>query len=349
MPVVPAAKHKGHLTTINPLHYQIDIPRGRVRAGDPIHDPLASGYHPSGLMWYHTHPHGYARAQLNGGTSGFISVGGVCDNLTHDSHACREDNWNLHYIGLKDVQLDNKGVDAQGRPSFMFGKGYDIALCADDAARAKATGRTLKGECNGPGPKPGKWLFTLNGMLYPTIKTIPGKIDVWLMANMSPNVSYNLQLVRASDGVPQQVKVLAVDGVSTDQYTHRHRVHDAGQPGRDHAQPGSRRVHLPADGLLHGTGRMARRRSGEGRHRRAGSACGGVSSARGSKGFNRVRSLFPVIRARALAARLCSCGREGSLRQGRRAPCGLHLAAQGSEESVFQGNFRSVFGNPGTA
>jgi FtsP/CotA-like multicopper oxidase with cupredoxin domain len=220
-PVNPAAaEHKGHLTTSNPIHYEIDIPRGRVRQGDPIHDPLSTGYHPSGLMWYHTHPHGYSRAQLNGGTSGFISVGGVCDNLVRDDGSCREDSWNLHYIGLKDVQLDNKGtVDAQGRSAFAFGKGYDFALCANDMARAKTANRTFKGECNGPGPKPGKWLFTLNGMLYPTIKTIPGKTDVWLMANMSPNVSFNLQVVRVSDGALQQVKVLAVDGVSADQYT----------------------------------------------------------------------------------------------------------------------------------
>jgi FtsP/CotA-like multicopper oxidase with cupredoxin domain len=218
MPVAPASKHKEHLTTINPLHYQIDIPRGRVRGGDPVHDPLATGYHPSGIMWYHTHPHGYTRAQLNGGASGFISVGGVCDNLTVDNQACREDVWNLHYIALKDTQVDPKGVDQQGRHRFSFAKGYDMTLCADDAANAKATGKTLKGECNGTAAKPGKWLFTLNGMLYPTIKTVPGKIDVWMLANMSPNVSYNLQLIRAADGAPQPVKVLAVDGVSSGQY-----------------------------------------------------------------------------------------------------------------------------------
>jgi FtsP/CotA-like multicopper oxidase with cupredoxin domain len=213
-----ASGHKGHLITISPLHYQIDIPKGRVRAGDPVHDPLATGYHPSGVMWYHTHPHGYTRAQLSGGASGFISVGSVCDDLAYGGQGCQENNWNLHYIALKDVQLDNKGADARGGPRFKFARGYDMTLCEEAAKKAKASGGTLKGECDGPGPKPGKWLFTLNGVVYPTIRTLPGKIDVWMLANMSPNVSYNLQIVRASDGAPQKVKVLGVDGVSAEHY-----------------------------------------------------------------------------------------------------------------------------------
>lgn len=210
--------HAGHLTSINPLHYVIDIPAGRFQPGDWRHNPLASGRHPSGLMWYHTHPHGYARAQLNGGTSGFISIGGVCDNLKYDGQSCREESWNLRYIGLKDVQIEKRESSFGGQPRYAFARTYDPKFCAESAASALKKKTPLPGECDGAGPNPGKWLFTLNGMIHPTIESVPGKIEVWLLANTSPNVSYRLQLARASDGALQQVKVLAVDGVAADDY-----------------------------------------------------------------------------------------------------------------------------------
>ncbi len=67
-----------HGVTNNRLEHEIRIP------GTPGVNSIADGQHPSGLFWYHPHPHGYSRGQVNGGTTGVITVGRLSD------YACTE-------------------------------------------------------------------------------------------------------------------------------------------------------------------------------------------------------------------------------------------------------------------
>lgn len=74
-----------HGVVPNPLAYSIAIP------GKPGVNSLQSGQHPSGVFWYHPHPHGYSRPQVSGGTTGVITVGALgrlC--LHHAAHRRRQ-------------------------------------------------------------------------------------------------------------------------------------------------------------------------------------------------------------------------------------------------------------------
>jgi hypothetical protein len=165
-----AGMHSGHSIFDQPMQYDIAIPPHRPPYGDTT---MASGTHPSGLFWYHPHPHGYSRPQLNGGTSGLITVGNLCDYVRLDGRRCLlpspED---FIDIALKDIQIT--GPDGKG--GFPFSSDYDSTRCT----------MPHPGKCDFAG---GEWLFTLNGMLYPTIKASSGKPQVWRLANTSPNVT----------------------------------------------------------------------------------------------------------------------------------------------------------------
>ena len=198
-------EHHGHGLTDLPLHYDDYIP------GQPGVNSLASGEHPSGLFWYHPHAHGYSRAQIQGATTSALTVGDLTDYACPDGDGqpgnCTITNATIRVMVLKDAQLVSNGG--------QWGTIYlpESTLCT-------ATGGVREGECQGTETNlgPTKWVFTVNGVQYPTAHIPAGKMEIWRIVNASQDVTYNLSIRKRGDNstyLPYQV--LARDGVSISQ------------------------------------------------------------------------------------------------------------------------------------
>lgn len=203
--------HKGHGLTDFPLHYVDLIP------GEPGVNSMASGQHPSGLFWYHPHPHGFSKFQLSGGTTGVLTVGALTDYACPPGDGspgnCTISNANIRVMALKNTGI----APINGSPYYGMIGDTESTFCAP-------TGGTRDGECQGveTGINGGKWVFTVNGVEFPTIRTKLGKMEIWRIANTSSDMTFRLSIVR--EGAPTKAlpfQVLAVDGVSVAQpYKH---------------------------------------------------------------------------------------------------------------------------------
>ena len=203
-----SSAHGMHGTTNAPLDYEIHIP------GHPGVNSLATGEHPSGLLWFHPHPHGYSRPQVEGGTTGVLTVGELADyacpfNLLQNGK-CPPIALPLlkpeRFLELKDAQI-GKAVDG----SWHFNAAYTSTLCGNGVP-------VLAGECSA-GDGSGKWVFTVNGVQFPQIAASSGAAEIWRIANTSANVSYDLAVLkgRGLNGSPIGFQVLSIDGVSVGQ------------------------------------------------------------------------------------------------------------------------------------
>jgi FtsP/CotA-like multicopper oxidase with cupredoxin domain len=204
----PIVSHAGHRVLSSPMQYGITIP------GKPHQNGLGTGEHPSGLFWYHPHPHGFSRMQTGGGTTGLITVGDLGD------YACKENPRGrrcpaasapsqVRYLELKDAQLSSK--PAGGVYSLL--PEYTSGACG-----ARASGDQRRGQCLFD-DKTGIWVFTVNGVQYPVIQDGKPDVDeVWRIANVSANVTYLLQLQdKENRSQLKPFRLLALDGVSVAQ------------------------------------------------------------------------------------------------------------------------------------
>ena len=166
------------------LRHRISIPAKPTQPGQA--DALESGKHPSGLFWFHPHPHGYSASQLSGGTTGLITIGSIGDYAAH-LPAQSPQQQNMRFLMLKDAQIEPK--PGGGR---VFRATSDTALCAK---APPGKGFWPDGECIGDGDA--RWVFTVNGVEKPRIAADvrPGEAELWRIANASPTVSYHLSLV----------------------------------------------------------------------------------------------------------------------------------------------------------
>ena len=211
-----AAHHHGVIAA--PMRYDITIP------GKPGENGLGPHQHPSGLFWYHPHPHGYSRTQVSGGTTGLITVGGLAD------YACLPDallpagpckkvdlaGFRVRTVELKDAQISPFGPQGGWR----LNAAYDSHACK----LVLAPGELRNGECQGATTDSGdhtglKWVVTVNGLQFPTVRAQIGKGEIWRIANASPNFTYDLSIVPtgSTSAAGTDFQVLAVDGVSVDQ------------------------------------------------------------------------------------------------------------------------------------
>ena len=116
----------------------------RLENGDIRYSYVIPSDHPSGMYWFHPHPHGLSEVQVSNGLSGLLSIGKFRDtsyigcNITASPHvaglgACRDQqaqqeeleaerradahggSFNIRYLGLKDIQV-SKLRDRAGRP-----------------------------------------------------------------------------------------------------------------------------------------------------------------------------------------------------------------------------------------
>lgn len=164
--------------------------------------------HPSGLFWYHPHPHGMSGPQVAGGLSGLMTIGSPSDHLRLPSfNAGVEDK----LLMLKDIQLSRHGREA----NWHVKNDINWHACINDDGSQTATvpGACLNGDSSA-------WLFTVNGQLNPMIEVAEDSPQVWRIANTSANVTYQLELVEvAPDGheTPLAFQVVGIDGVAIGQ------------------------------------------------------------------------------------------------------------------------------------
>ena len=190
---LPSMQDPGLDYTDQPINYDIYIPKN----------------HPSGLFWFHPHAHGLALNQVSEGLAGIITVGSPDDYLSLRGKRGMPAGAKVRHLILKDMQVhaDNTVVDQEdpdfcehdpsfaNRPGFCPGTTYTT----DEGEVVDHTG--------------GKWIFSINGQVFPTISVVHGNGEVWRITNTSGSRAYDLQLIdNAGKALP--VQVLAVDGVS---------------------------------------------------------------------------------------------------------------------------------------
>jgi FtsP/CotA-like multicopper oxidase with cupredoxin domain len=184
------------------MDYDIRLPGA---PGQSRHDP---GGHPSGVFWFHPHPHGYAGLLTTGGTTGVISVGAVADYacVRAPSGGCAPDAVPVRDLLLKDAQV---APDHDGW-RLLYDRDYDL----EDAC-AGGKGGDRHGQCSDW--KGRRWLFTVNGVRYPVIGDMkPGRAEVWRIVNASPNITYRLRLRPVAGGAPLPFQVLSLEGAGAD-------------------------------------------------------------------------------------------------------------------------------------
>jgi len=191
--------------------------------------------HPSGLNWYHPHVHGSSEAQVGGGMSGLLTVGDLWDDLyincalpgsraaaTQPSARCATSSAAMaersarvrvreRFLLIKDVQIARQRSGTYGRVS-----PFDKQLCDGGANRL--------GYCsNAPGDR--RWVFSVNGVAYPTVSVAQSQSEIWRIANASADVTYRLQWVvtQGSGNLPVgtvlPVRVLSHDGATLNSST----------------------------------------------------------------------------------------------------------------------------------
>jgi L-ascorbate oxidase len=196
-----------HNKATSEINYQIKIP------GTPGVSAMAPGDHPSGIYWFHPHVHTLAKEQVSGGLTGMINVGRLSDyaclSPSPDS-LCSNAQPPLRHMLLKDIQLENLNPAAHSA-TVLFDQ--DAGFCEGHE------GDALKGHCNHSDATgtTGKWLFTINGSVYPELVIPPAESRVWRIQNASANVTYDLRFegegwpASRDGGMPFQV--LSLDGV----------------------------------------------------------------------------------------------------------------------------------------
>lgn len=169
----------------------------------------------SGMFWFHPHIHGFSQKMVNAGLSGAIQVGSLCDGKhlmpADQAKLCKngEPQIRERFMLLKDIQLtkiDEKKKTAELRP-------YNIFL--DCSGQKKPIDYSkVKGGCeiNGnSGEDADLWLFLINGARYPTVELKPGAQEIWRIANVGANASYDLALLD-EDGNKTDFQVINIDG-----------------------------------------------------------------------------------------------------------------------------------------
>jgi suppressor of ftsI len=148
--------------------------------------------HPSGLYWYHTHPHGESYRQVLDGMSGAIVIEGI----------------ESYFPAL--AGLPERVLVVRGR---SIGK---------DAQSAELKQRVdLSSEVCGGEKEPPEEIMIVNGVLRPQIGIAPGERQFWRIVNASADRYVDLQV----EG--QTFEIVAMDGMPIARYDPDHRTRSA--------------------------------------------------------------------------------------------------------------------------
>ena len=146
------------------LRYTVDIPLNQ----------------PSGLYWYHTHPHGESYQQDLDGMSGAIVVEGI-ERYVPKLRALKE-----RILVLRDAEVDQDDENS---------KRFKTAVAIPQSPCGQAAGGVGR-------------IFTVNGVVRPKISIAPGEKQFWRIVNASPDLYADLafdsekMVVVALDGMP---------------------------------------------------------------------------------------------------------------------------------------------------
>jgi FtsP/CotA-like multicopper oxidase with cupredoxin domain len=203
-------------TTVNPHKTH-----SMISAGSSIHYGISIPQdHPLGPAWFHPHMHGIAKKQVSGGLSGMIMVGDTrdygCVRVSNDGKSCGEKipaGIRQRFMLIKDAQILHP---MSGLATMQYDQKADF--CKENL-------NVFSGYCNnGDAMKPGDWVFSINGVMYPSLAVDNAGAEIWTIQNASANVTYDLTLSGAgwgSDATPsatQFVKrgmpfhVISIDG-----------------------------------------------------------------------------------------------------------------------------------------
>jgi FtsP/CotA-like multicopper oxidase with cupredoxin domain len=163
-----------HGTNVAPSCHQDEVIHTIINPGETFSYNVAfPADEPPGLYWYHPHIHGIAEPAVQGGASGVIVIDGI------------------EILQPAVAELAQR-----------------ILVVRDQVVAGNPT----------PGSAVPAWDLTLNyvPIAYPAltpavIKMAPGKKQFWRVANASANTILDLQVLY--DGKPQQISLVALDGV----------------------------------------------------------------------------------------------------------------------------------------
>jgi FtsP/CotA-like multicopper oxidase with cupredoxin domain len=228
--------------------YRVDVPAtlpGRLLGA--TNSPTA---YPSGLTWFHAHIHGKTMDDVASGQAGLVSIGDTVGSLLATPGALAADQAALRatvtkYMALRDIQVaapsgSNPAIAPAGtQATWLRGatSEYDFQACREGSFPSpKVAGTTNvtggNGWCghsglryinasvnhshdtNGMSPDT-RWLFTVNGQMFPDVTIASGSNHLWRVANLSDSQTYVLQLTEDSTGQQQPMQVVTVDGVVT--------------------------------------------------------------------------------------------------------------------------------------
>lgn len=163
-----------HGLSVPPTCHQDDVLQTAVRPGaDFEYRVTIPRDEPPGLYWYHPHPHGFSERQVQGGASGALIVEGL-ENVYPSLAGLRE-----RVIVLREQPLTNPGYLDSHIPAWDVSINYVPVIF--------------------PGYQPA------------TIATAPPRKELWRVLNAGANTILDLQVV--VQGLPQAVKIVALDGV----------------------------------------------------------------------------------------------------------------------------------------
>ncbi|HXS77233.1 MAG TPA: multicopper oxidase domain-containing protein [Terracidiphilus sp.] len=193
---LPAMVHPDLTATDQPIQYDIYIPPN----------------HPSGMFFFHPHVHGLGVNQISEGLEGILVIGSVQDVASKTANFELPPNFSTRYIHIRDMQVLANG-DAQDQE--------DPEFCAPQPE----TGDMREGYCNGTNlsePEPGsvtnyiggKWFFTVNGLVYPTLNIDQKNGEVWRLLNGSATRAYDLTIKNDKNHAPVLFQVISLDGVA---------------------------------------------------------------------------------------------------------------------------------------
>ena len=144
---------------------------------------------------------GYVSGYVSRGGGVFGSSAPIASTLALSTPAVR-------HLTLKDMQVyaDNT-VFTQEDPEFCD---------ADESSQSPQNGFCPGADNSGEGGgnyTGGKWFFTVNGQVYPTI-SLSSTGEVWRITHASGSRSYALTIIDDATGQPRPFQILAIDGVT---------------------------------------------------------------------------------------------------------------------------------------